>query len=162
MLRMVMVRMYRKIFLVGKIFCWSLLKSCHEGLCHSAFLPNPDWICYLNFRQDQLNSQFIYDQQELDLPSMCPIMITVVSLNCCVTYSSCREEERKWYTYIYIYHLFIFIYLFFRERGREGGREGEKHQCVVVSHMSPTGDLACNPGTCPDVPCRFTGRHSIH
>ena len=28
--------------------------------------------------------------------------------------------------------------------------EGEKHQCVVASHVSPTGDLACNPGTCPD------------
>ena len=22
--------------------------------------------------------------------------------------------------------------------------------CVVVSHMAPTRDLACNPGTCPD------------
>ena len=38
----------------------------------------------------------------------------------------------------------------FRERGREGEREGEKHQCVVVSHMPPTGDPACNPGMCPD------------
>ena len=27
---------------------------------------------------------------------------------------------------------------------------GEKHQCVVASHMSPTGDLAHNPGMCPD------------
>ena len=44
-----------------------------------------------------------------------------------------------------------FIYLFiFRERGREGGREGEKHQCVVASHTPPTGDLARNPGMCPD------------
>ena len=40
-----------------------------------------------------------------------------------------------------------FIYLFL-ERGE--GRKGEKHQCVVASHMLPTGDLACNPGTCPD------------
>ena len=135
MLRMVMVRMYRKIFLVGKIFCWSLLKSCHEGLCHSAFLPNPDWICYLNFRQDQLNSQFIYDQQELDLPSMCPIMITVVSLNCCVTYSSCREEERKWYTYIYI--PFIYIYLFIFQREGKGGRKRgrETSMCGCFSYV---------------------------
>ena len=50
----------------------------------------------------------------------------------------------------------LFIYLF-RERGREGEREGEKHRCVVASHWSgninhaaPTGDLACNPGMCPD------------
>ena len=35
---------------------------------------------------------------------------------------------------------------YFRERGREGGREGEKHQCAVASHAPPTGGLACNPG----------------
>ena len=38
------------------------------------------------------------------------------------------------------------FYLFiFRERGREGEREGEKHQCVVASHAPPTGDLATEP-----------------
>ena len=43
-----------------------------------------------------------------------------------------------------------FIYLFiFRERGRKE-KEGEKHHCVVASHSFPTGDLACNPGMCPD------------
>ena len=43
------------------------------------------------------------------------------------------------------------FYLFiFRERGREGEREGEKHQSVVASHRPPTGDLAHNPGMCPD------------
>ena len=41
-----------------------------------------------------------------------------------------------------------FIYLFL-ERG-EGEREGEKHQRVVASHTPHTGDLACNPGMCPD------------
>ena len=34
--------------------------------------------------------------------------------------------------------------------GREGEREGEKHPCVVASHTPSTGDLACNPGMCPD------------
>ena len=38
----------------------------------------------------------------------------------------------------------------FRERVREGEREGEKHQCVVDSRAPPNGDLACNPGMCPD------------
>ena len=38
----------------------------------------------------------------------------------------------------------------FRERGREGEREGEKHQCVVASHALSTGDLAPKPGMCPD------------
>ena len=42
----------------------------------------------------------------------------------------------------------LFIY-FYRE-GREGEREGEKHQCVVASHVASTSDLARNPGMCPD------------
>ena len=47
------------------------------------------------------------------------------------------------------FHFFKdFIYLF-REK-RKGGKEGEKHQCVVASHTPPTGDLAQNPGMCPD------------
>ena len=46
---------------------------------------------------------------------------------------------------------FFWFYLFiFREKGREGEREGEKYQCVVASHVAPTGDLAHNPGMCPD------------
>ena len=55
-------------------------------------------------------------------------------------------------------NLNLFIYLFFKrfylfnflERGREGERDEEKHQCAVASHVSPTGDLAWHPGTCPD------------
>ena len=50
-----------------------------------------------------------------------------------------------------MFTLFLSFYLFiFRERGRGGERVGEKHQCVVASHMPPTGDLACNSGMCPD------------
>ena len=41
----------------------------------------------------------------------------------------------------------LFIYLFL-ERG-EGKKRG-KHQCVVASRAPPTGDLAHNPGMCPD------------
>ena len=44
----------------------------------------------------------------------------------------------------------IIYLLIFRERGREGEREGEKHQCVVASLAPPTGDSAHSPGTCPD------------
>ena len=43
----------------------------------------------------------------------------------------------------------IFIHLFIFREGK-GERDGEKHQCVVASHVPPTGDLACNPGMCPD------------
>ena len=60
----------------------------------------------------------------------------------------------------------VLIY-FFLERGREGEREGEKHQCVVASHTPSTEDLARNPGMCPrlgvePVTLWFMGRHSIH
>ena len=40
--------------------------------------------------------------------------------------------------------------LIFREKQMEEEREGEKHQCVVASHAPLTGDLACNPGMCPE------------
>ena len=43
--------------------------------------------------------------------------------------------------------MFKDIYL---ERGREGEREAEEHQCVVASHEGPTGNLVHNPGMCPD------------
>ena len=47
--------------------------------------------------------------------------------------------------------IFIRFYLFiFRERGRERERAGEKHQCVVTSHVPPTGNLAHNSGMSPD------------
>ena len=55
----------------------------------------------------------------------------------------------------------------FLERGERKEKEREKHQCVVVSHTPPTGDLACNPnmytslGIKPAIPW-FIGLHSIH
>ena len=49
----------------------------------------------------------------------------------------------------FLFFFLSFIYLFL-DRGREGERGGDKHQCVVASHAPPTGDLAHNPGMCPD------------
>ena len=45
--------------------------------------------------------------------------------------------------------IFKKILFIFRERGGEGEREGEKHPCVVASHVTPTRNLAHNPGMCP-------------
>ena len=39
-----------------------------------------------------------------------------------------------------------FIYSLDRGEGRK--KEGEKHQCVVASHVPPTGDPTHNPGMC--------------
>ena len=56
-----------------------------------------------------------------------------------------------------IFYLFVhfkdFIYLFL-ERGRVGEREGEKHQCVVASHVPPTRDLTRNQA------CVLTGNQT--
>ena len=48
-------------------------------------------------------------------------------------------------------HIFlIFKKILFVFREGKGGRKGGKHQCVVASHVPPTGDLAHHPGMCPD------------
>ena len=52
---------------------------------------------------------------------------------------------------VYLFSLFFlkdFINSFLERV--EGEREGEKHQCVVASRTPPNGDLARNPGMCPD------------
>ena len=53
------------------------------------------------------------------------------------------ENGRKYTFLAYYALLFLFFkitYLFiFREKGREGEREGEKHQCVVASQAPSTG-----------------------
>ena len=54
------------------------------------------------------------------------------------------------YSYAFLSFFFLKSLFIFRERGKEGEREEEIHQCVVASCMPPAGDLACNPGMCPD------------
>ena len=62
-----------------------------------------------------------------------------------------RERERRKKSNNFLKRFYLFI---FREKGREGEREGQKHQCVVVSHAPQacalTGDLAHSPGKYPD------------
>ena len=77
--------------------------------------------------------------------------------------SRTRQDVPFYYSLLFLRD---FIYLFL-ERGREGEREEEEHQCVVASCMPPTGDLAHNPGTCPRLGIEpatfwFAGRHSIY
>ena len=52
--------------------------------------------------------------------------------------------------FLILYFFKIFYLFVFRESEQEGEREGEKHQCVVASCTLPTGNLAHNPGMCPD------------
>ena len=57
------------------------------------------------------------------------------------------------------HYFFLRFYLFiFRQKEREGDIAGEKHQCVVASHVLPTGDPAHNPTenqTCHPLVCRL-------
>ena len=85
---------------------------------------------------------------------------------------ACNFVTWQYHTHAYIWHFILFLkiilfYLFiFRERGRKGERGGGKHQCVVISHESPTGDLPITQA------CALTGNeisnalvcslHSIH
>ena len=52
---------------------------------------------------------------------------------------------RQWDFLIFLFYLFIY-----RQSRRVGERKGEKHQCVLASHTPTGGDLAHNPGICPD------------
>ena len=64
-------------------------------------------------------------------------------------FSESLESDVETLSHFAIFFKKDFIYLFLR-RGKEGERKGEKHQCVLASHVSPTGDLALNLGMCPD------------
>ena len=43
---------------------------------------------------------------------------------------------------------FLNDFIVFRERGREGKREGARETSIGCLHMPPNGDLAHNPGMC--------------
>ena len=47
------------------------------------------------------------------------------------------------------FFMYVCIYLFL-DRGEGREKEGEKHQCVVASRVSPSGDLARKAGLGPD------------
>ena len=50
-----------------------------------------------------------------------------------------KKKEKNKVTFLDFLKKILFIY--FRQRGREGEREGEKHQCVVACLPPTTGDL---------------------
>ena len=82
------------------------------------------------------------------LPSLC-VTLSLSSRRGCDTYH--RSVVPVSYFYLFLKILFIY----FREKGKEGERERGKHQCerdTLISCLSrtPAGDLAGNPGMCPD------------
>ena len=59
--------------------------------------------------------------------------------------SSCTASVSFFFKVLFLKIVFIY---FFRVRGMEGEREGEKHQCVFASWAPPNRDLICKPGMC--------------
>ena len=57
-------------------------------------------------------------------------------------YYTCLHTSCRLTSYFQSIFFFLKISFIFRQRGREGEREGGKHQCVVASPIPPTGDLA--------------------
>ena len=70
-----------------------------------------------------------------------------VCVSACVSTNGCELATPSAPCFFFFKRFYLFI---FRERRREGEREGEKHQCVVASHEAPTGDLPHNPVMCSD------------
>ena len=64
--------------------------------------------------------------------------------------ASSQSTEPHQSRLLFGFFVFLKMLFLFRERGREREREGEKHQCVVVARVPHPGDLAHNPGMCPD------------
>ena len=60
--------------------------------------------------------------------------------------------------YFYVFRFYLFN---FRQRGKEGEREGEKYQCAVASRVPPTGDPAGNPGVRGGEVQKCQGRGSL-
>ena len=73
------------------------------------------------------------------------LLLIAVMAFCYISKGDCRFKLYPFFAKHLLKILFIY-----RERRREVERDGEKHQCVVASHASPTRDLAHNPDMCPD------------
>ena len=63
------------------------------------------------------------------------------------TFISVGSQQDGLQLAFFFFFKILFVYF---QRGKEKEKEGEKHQCVWLPLVHPTGDLACNPGMCPD------------
>ena len=56
--------------------------------------------------------------------------------------------SQLWVELLFFSFLFKILFISFQRKG--GRKRGRENQCVVASHVPPTGDLAHNPGMCSD------------
>ena len=59
-----------------------------------------------------------------------------------------KLPSRFFLFFVFVFFFFFKILFLYFRKGKEG-REGEKHQCVVDSHMPHMEDVVHNPGMCP-------------
>ena len=96
-------------------------------------------------------SRRYYKKQKLTFP-FCwdtPYFIVYFSFACCF-YNSFLSNSLSCKIKVVITFLNVFMYLFLeREEGREEYRERNINMWLPLT-CPPSGDLACNPGMCPD------------
>ena len=138
-------------------------------------LPGSIYKHFYSSRTDEFVSVFLYLLSKLGhFMSLLLLNVSLWQTESVITIIASKHMALimcKYYpkdlTYIIIF-LKIFLKFIFTQRGREREREGEKHQCVVASCPPPcTGDLAHNPGMCPDQGIKpamfqFASWHSVH
>ena len=75
---------------------------------------------------------------------------------------SCSISSSQWSSCLFSLKDYIFVkilFIYFQRGGREGEREGEKHQYVVASHTTPPPSLG--PGTWPTTQsCALVGNQT--
>ena len=83
---------------------------------------------------------------------MCLLAIHISSLAKCLFKSFAHFFKIGFFVFLSLSRKnFLKILFIYFQTERKGGRKrGRKHQCVVTSCASTTGDLACNLGMCPD------------
>ena len=108
--------------------------ECSHLICETAGGRVAEWLCWSCLPHPATNPLELYNNL---------VLVKMYS-----TLHLCKYIRNT--DIIKFYFIFLRFYLFiFTESGREGEREGEKHPCVVPSHMPLTRDPVCNPGMCP-------------
>ena len=141
--------------------CIYFLRNCQtvfQSGCTVSMLTNSTHFYSSTFSQKFVITRLLifkyitYTEQHLIIILVCIFIITldieyfIMCLFPVLIFTLISMLHSKYFIFFKkLFYLFIF-----RQRGRVGEKGREKHQCVIASHVPRTGDLALNPGMCPD------------